>query len=128
MLEKDIENLIASFPKEFFPKEELKLISQQYTLAKRRIDILFEDKYKRYIIVEVKRGILSREASGQIIEYYGLLKNQFPDKIIELILCANTIPIERKLFLANLLIPFVHKASFDDEHPTTYPPGHMQNE
>jgi predicted RNA-binding protein with PUA-like domain len=49
----------------------------------------------------VKRGILSREASGQIIEYYGLLKSQFPDRSIELILCANTIPHERKTFLEN---------------------------
>jgi hypothetical protein len=102
MLEKDIENLIALFPKDFFPKEELTLISQQHTVKKRRIDILFKDKYGRYIIVEVKRGILSREASGQIIEYYGLLKEQFPDKNIELILCANTIPYERKSFLENV--------------------------
>lgn len=102
MLEKDIENLIANYPKEFFPKEEFTLVSQQYTLEKRRIDILFKDKYNRLIIVEIKRGILSREASGQIIEYYGLLKNEFPDKTIELILCANTIPRERKTFLENV--------------------------
>jgi len=102
MLEKDIENLIASHPKDFFPKEEFTLISQQHTVQRRRIDILFEDKYGRLIIVEVKRGILSREASGQIIEYYGLLKNQFPERSIELILCANTIPNERKSFLENV--------------------------
>lgn len=102
MLEKDIENLIANYPKEFFPKEEFTLISQQYNVQNRRIDILFRDKYDRLIIVEVKRGILSREASGQIIEYYGLLKDEFPDKTIELILCANTIPRERKTFLENV--------------------------
>ena len=50
----------------------------------------------------MKRGILSREASGQVIEYYGLLKEQFPEKSIELILCANTIPNERKIFLENV--------------------------
>lgn len=102
MLEKDIENLIANYPKEFFPKEEFTLVSQQYSVQNRRIDILFKDKYDRFIIVEVKRGILSREASGQIIEYYGLLKSEFPDKTIELILCANTIPRERKVFLENV--------------------------
>ena len=99
MLEKDIENLIANYPQEFFPKEEFTLINQQYTVRNRRIDILFKDKYNRLIIVEVKRGILSREASGQIIEYYGLLKNELPDQTIELILCANPIPKERKTFL-----------------------------
>ena len=58
MLEKDIENLIAAHPKEFFPREELKLVAQQHTINKRRLDILFEDKYCRFIIIEVKQGIL----------------------------------------------------------------------
>ena len=99
MLEKDIENLISRYPKEFFPKEDLTLIGQQYALDGRRIDILFKDRFERKVIVEVKRGILSREASGQIVEYYGLLKNKCPNDFIELILCANVIPSERKLFL-----------------------------
>lgn len=102
MLEKDIENLIASHPTEFFPKEDFTLIAQQYQIQGRRIDILFADKHGRYIIIEVKRGILSREASGQIIEYYGLVKQQFQDRSVELILCANVIPHERKSFLENV--------------------------
>ena len=102
MLEKDIENLIAQHPSDFFPKENFKLLGQQYTLKNRRIDVLFEDTYGRYIIVEVKRGVLSREASGQIIEYYGLLKEDNPDKSIELVLCANVIPNERRMFLENV--------------------------
>jgi len=99
MLEKDIENLIANYPYEFFPKSDLKLLGQQFNLGKCRADILFKDNFDRYIIVEVKRGILSREASGQIIEYYGRLKEEKPEAIIELILCANVIPIERRSFL-----------------------------
>jgi hypothetical protein len=99
MLEKDIENLIAQYPDEFFPFSGFKLIGQQVRLGKCFADIIFEDKYKRKVIVEIKRGILSREASGQIIEYYGLLKSEQPEGIIELILCANIIPAERKRFL-----------------------------
>lgn len=99
MLEKDIENLIAQYPEEFFPNSGFKLIGQQIKLGNCFVDILFEDKYNRTIIVEIKRGILSREASGQIIEYYGLLKQQDSNKIIELILCANIIPSERRIFL-----------------------------
>ena len=101
MLEKDIENLIAGYPKEFFPKEEFLLLGQQHTIEGRRIDILFQDKFGRKIIVEVKRGILTREASGQVMEYYGLMKSQSPEDICEQILCANVIPRERKLFLEN---------------------------
>jgi predicted RNA-binding protein with PUA-like domain len=101
MLEKDIENIIANYPDDFFPDSGLELIGQQVKLGTCRADIIFKDKYDRTIIVEVKRGILSRDASGQIMEYYGLLKQQEPDKVVELILCANVIPPERKLFLEN---------------------------
>ena len=99
MLEKDIENLISLYPDEFFPNEQFRLIGQQVNLEGRRLDILFEDQHKRKIIVEVKRGILTREASGQIAEYYGLLKNLGLNENCELILCANIIPKERKTFL-----------------------------
>ncbi len=99
MLEKDIENLIAKYPDEIFPNAGFKLLGQQIRLGKCYADIIFEDKHKRKIIVEVKRGILSRDASGQVMEYYGLLKTESPDEFIELVLCANIIPPERKKFL-----------------------------
>lgn len=107
MREKDIENLVALYPDEFFPKEQLKLISQQYVVEGKRFDILFEDKHCRKVIVEIKLGILSREASGQIVEYYGLLKNKFPDDLIELVLIANVIPSERRIFLERMGIDCV---------------------
>lgn len=102
MLEKDIENLIAEHPDDIFPGEGFRLVSQQYTVEGKRIDILFEDKWNRKVIVEVKRGILSREASGQVAEYYGLLKSRNQDEFYEMILCANIIPKERRLFLENI--------------------------
>ena len=102
MLEKDIENLIAAHPDDMFPGEGFQLIGQQVEVDGRRLDILFEDKHQRRVIVEVKRGILSREASGQIAEYYGLLKNDDPDGNYELVLCANVIPKERRTFLETI--------------------------
>lgn len=99
MLEKDIENLIALYPDEFFPKSGFKLIGQQVRLGNKYADIIFQDKFNRKVIVEVKRGILTRDAAGQVMEYYGLLKETNPDDIIELVLCANVIPPERKRFL-----------------------------
>lgn len=42
---------------------------------------------------------MSREASGQIAEYYGLLKSENIESNIELVLCANIIPNERRIFL-----------------------------
>lgn len=102
MLEKDIENLIALHPNDFFPNEDFNLLGQQINLNGRYADIIFKDKHERTIIVEVKRGISTREATGQIAEYYGLLKQQKPSEIIELVLCANIIPQERRIFLENI--------------------------
>ncbi len=102
MLEKDIENLIAKYPDEFFPTSGFQLIGQQVRLGRCFADIIFKDKFDRNIIVEVKRGILSRDASGQVMEYYGLLKNEEPESFVELILCANIIPAERKNFLETI--------------------------
>jgi hypothetical protein len=99
MLEKDLENLIARYPEEFFPNSEFTLVGPQVKLGRCYADIMFKDKYGRTIIIEIKRGILSRDASGQIMEYYGLLKQQDPNQVIELILCANVIPHERRTFL-----------------------------
>ena len=45
MLEKDIENLIAKYPDEFFPSAGFKLIGQQIRLGKCYADIIFEDKF-----------------------------------------------------------------------------------
>lgn len=102
MLEKDIENIIARYPNEIFPESDFKLIGQQIKLGKCYADIIFEDKFKRKVIVEVKKGVLSRDAAGQVIEYYGLLKSEQPESIVELVLCANIIPAERKRFLETI--------------------------
>lgn len=101
MLEKDIENLIAQHPDEFFPGEGFRLIGQQVEVKRKKIDILFEDKFKRQIIVEVKRGLLPRDAAGQVMEYYGLLIEEQEKQSFELILCANNIPPERVKWLEN---------------------------
>ena len=53
MLEKDIENLIANYPDEFFPNSGFRLIGQQIKLGRCFADIIFEDRYKRKIIIEV---------------------------------------------------------------------------
>ena len=99
MLEKDMENLIANYPDEVFPDAGFKLVGQQERFGQCRVDVVFTDKYNRTILIEIKRGTLSREAAGQVMEYYGLLKQEKPEMIVELVLCANTIPHERREFL-----------------------------
>lgn len=49
--------------------------------------------------LKVKRGILSRDAAGQILDYYYHVKQAEPNSFLELVLCANIIPSERRSFL-----------------------------
>lgn len=44
MLEKDIENLLAKHPEEFFPQYELNLRGQQVRLNSYYADIVFENQ------------------------------------------------------------------------------------
>ena len=99
MREKDIENLLARHPEEFFPGQGFRLTGQQIRLGTCYADVIFTDKHDRIVIVEIKRGLLTRDAAGQVMEYYGLLKQQQPEKIVELVLCANVVPPERREFL-----------------------------
>ena len=103
MLEKDIENLIANYPEEFFPDKKLKLQGQQIRLGSYYADIIFKDDSDSLIVIEVKRGVLSRDAIGQILDYYGVLREENPLKNINLILAANVIPKERTIFMSEKL-------------------------
>lgn len=91
MIEKDIENLLSRYPSEFL-SGDLIFKGQQVKLGSYYADVVFEDRRGDMIIVEIKRGILRRDALGQIIEYYGLLKKREPNKEIRLMLVANVIP------------------------------------
>jgi hypothetical protein len=45
----------------------------------------------------VKRGKLPRGAIDQLLDYFGMMKQRFPEKPVELIVVANEIPSERRL-------------------------------
>lgn len=101
MKEADMRDLMAAHPGEFF-NGKLTLVGTEVLLEGKRVDIIFEDRHGRGIIVELQRGVLSREKSGQIAEYWGLMKTNNPGQFVELILVANNIPPERRLFLESI--------------------------
>ena len=70
-------------------------------------DVVFQDETGDTVIVEVKRGILSRDAVGQIMDYYGMLKRREPNRNIRLMLVANVIPRERIVYLKEIGISCV---------------------
>lgn len=96
MTEREMEDLIWAYPEKFF-HEPLKQLSRQQRSSIGRSDIIFVDRLGRILVVELKKGKLGREAIGQIVDYFGMMKKEFPDKPVELILVANSIPEERRL-------------------------------
>ncbi len=98
MLEKDIENLLAKYPNEFLSDYGLTFKGQQVKLGSYYADVVFENQKGETIIVEIKRGILRRDALGQVIEYYGMVRQKEPNREIHLVLVANVIPKEMTAF------------------------------
>ena len=72
--ESQIEDVFAVFYKDLI-SEELTFLDRQCTIGDRRVDLLFADKEKRRVIVELKRDAPTREDVGQLLEYAGLVEN-----------------------------------------------------
>lgn len=103
MLEKDIENLLEKHPEEFLSNRKLTLVGRQMQLGGYRADLVFQEGPKTKVVMEIKRGLLMREAIGQIGVYYGLLRQTNPSEEIRLMLVANIIPKEMAIFLEEKL-------------------------
>lgn len=99
MLEKDIENLLEKHPEEFLPNKKLVLVGRQMQLGGYRADLVFQAGPKSKLVMEIKRGLLMREAIGQVGTYYGLLRQSNPSEEIQLMLVANMIPKELAIFM-----------------------------
>jgi len=94
--ELEMQKLLWKYPKELL-KEELKPFRWEMVGEVGRADLVFEERNGNLLIVEVKHGRLPRGAISQLRDYYGIVKNEFPDRAIELMAVANDIPRERKL-------------------------------
>jgi hypothetical protein len=91
-----MEDLLWNYPDKFF-NETLAQFQRQPTSEVGRADIVFKDRLNRLLVVELKKGKLQRGAIDQLLDYFGMLKRQFPDTPVELMVVANTIPEERQL-------------------------------
>jgi hypothetical protein len=87
--EKDFEDIICKYPE--LIEDSLTLKGRQLTLYGRRMDILFEDKFKRKLIIELKVGPIKDEHIGQILSYEGILLSA-DDPSIRVMLVGNRVP------------------------------------
>jgi hypothetical protein len=96
VIERDMEELLWSHPEKLL-NEPLTPFRRQPSSQVGRADLIFKDRLGRFLVVEIKKGTLPRGAINQLVDYYGMLKQEFQDEPVELVAVANLIPKERAL-------------------------------
>lgn len=77
MIERDMEDLLANFPGDFFPRKNLVLRGRQESFAGiGRFDLLFEDEFQSTILMELKVRPAKYEDATQVARYRDGLKRQ----------------------------------------------------
>lgn len=86
LFERDIQLFIAKNLHVLGPN--LTLIGTEHEVPFGRIDVLAVDPDFNHTVVEVKRGIASRDAIGQLQSYMGAIKRTFPESRVKGVLVA----------------------------------------
>ena len=89
MKEKDLEDIICKYPE--LIETDLVFIGRQMRLHGKIIDVLFEDKFKQKLIVELKIGPVDRKHIGQVMEYEGNVLSE-EDPTARIMLVGNRVP------------------------------------
>src|SRR6266567_3238407 len=98
MTEREMEDLLWEYP-ELLLNEPLVRHQRQAASPVSRADLVFTDQIGRLLVIEVKKGVLPRNAIPQVMDHFGSLKTKHPDRSIEMMVVANQIPSERKATL-----------------------------
>lgn len=96
MTEHDMEELLWKYPDKFL-HEPLEPFRRQPSSQVGRADLIFKDRLGRFLVVEIKKGVLPRGAVNQLVDYYGMLKREFQSESVELMAVANSIPEDRAI-------------------------------
>jgi len=94
--ERDFEDILCKYPE--LIEEGLILRGRQVCVYGRRMDILFEDKFGRKLITELKIGPIKDAHMGQVLSYEGMLLSA-EDPTIRVMLIGNRVPpnVQRSL-------------------------------
>src|ERR1700687_985673 len=114
MIERDMEDLIAAYPEEFFSRKQFVLIGRQKSFAGvGRFDLMFEDEFKSTILIELKARTLKYEDATQVAKYRDELKRNGCRNIV-MWLVAPQIPHSVREFLDDKGIEYteIHLSEF----------------
>ena len=91
--ERLFEDVLVKYPE--LIEDSLKFVGRQVNHYGKRIDILFEDRFKEKLIIELKKDNLDRNALSQVMEYEGYILSE-KDPSARVMLIANRIPLNLK--------------------------------
>ena len=114
MTERQMEDLIAQFPDEFFSSHGLVLKGRQKSFAEvGRFDLLFVDSFQTNVLMELKATTAKYEDASQLAKYKDAL-NQSGQPNILMWLVAPQIPNTVREFLDRIGIEYseIHEAQF----------------
>jgi hypothetical protein len=114
MLERDMEDLVANYPDDFFPGRGFELRGRQQSFAGvGRFDLLFEDRFKTKILMELKAVSARYEVATQLAKYKDELRSRGESDIL-MWLVAPQIPNSVREFLDRIGIEYseIHVAEF----------------
>jgi RecB family endonuclease NucS len=114
MNERDMEDLIAKYPDDFFPGRGFELRGRQKSFAGiGRFDLLFEDRFGTTILMELKAVTARYEVATQLAKYKDELQNRGEPHIL-MWLVAPHIPQSVREFLDRIGIEYseIHVPEF----------------
>jgi hypothetical protein len=114
MTERQMEDLIAQFPGDFFRGHSLVLKGRQQSFAEvGRFDLLFLDSYQTNVLMELKARVAKYEDASQLAKYKDAL-NQRGESNVLMWLVAPHIPNSVREFLDRIGIEYseIHEAQF----------------
>ncbi len=113
MRERDLQEYLFNHPEILFPGEIIQEKTSEYYIQGKRIDLLFVIDGLRYI-VELKAVPITREHIGQVVEYYGLMKEYLKETNLKMILVSPSIPKWRSVYLEELGIQCIEITSIPE--------------
>jgi hypothetical protein len=96
MKEKAFEEILARYPE--LIEDNLRLNGRQLNVHGKYVDLIFTDKNMQKLVVEVKRGTVTRKDIGQIMDYEGHILSSMEESM-RVMLVGNHIPKNLKTSL-----------------------------
>lgn len=112
--EEEMEELLAKYPEEFFPRRVLKLKGRQDTFPNiGRSDLLFEDQFGNNILMELKAVPAKLEVAEQLVKYQQAME-ETGEKNVIMWLVAPQIPKHIADFLGRFGVEHteIHESEF----------------